>query len=290
MRRIRLLWALARHLYILMDERNLGLIAAGVAFYAILSVFPGLAALIALWGVFGDPGLAAQQIEAYEAVLPNEVEALFRTQLNALATVDGLTLGWASILSFLLALWTARAGVAALMRGLNAIYGVPNRSGFSHAIRALVLTLSLIGVGFVALVCVVIVPVLVAFFPTGVFAQIGIEAARWSIALGVLATGFALIYRLAPNARAPVWPGALLATLFWAAGSVGFSIYLQNFSTYNEVYGSIGAVVALLMWLLLSAWLVLVGGGINNWLADQGSVPTGRSNSVSDMDQGAETS
>ena len=254
----------------LMDEKNVGLIAAGVAFYAILSLFPGLAALIALWGVIGDPSLVLAQLQEFDALLPEEVEAIIGGQLEALAGAGGLTLGWASILSLLLAIWSARAGVAALMRGLNAIYGVPNRSGVGHYSRALVLTLALIGVALTALVCIVIIPVILAFFPLGGAAQIVLDLARWALSLGVLLCGFALVFRLGPNLRAAViWPGAFFATFLWAMVSAGFSIYLANFASYNEVYGSIGAVIALLMWLFLSAWLVLLGAALNAWLGQR---------------------
>lgn len=254
----------------LMDEKNVGLIAAGVAFYAILSLFPGLAALIALWGVIGDPGLVLVQLQEFDAFLPAEVEAIIGAQLEALAGADGLSLGWASIVSVLVAIWSARAGVAALMRGLNAIYAVPNRSGFGHYTRALVLTLALIGVALTALVCIVIIPVLLAFFPLGGAGQIVLDLARWGLSLGVLLCGFALVFRLGPNLRVRViWPGAFLATGLWAGVSAGFSIYLANFGSYNEVYGSIGAVIALLMWLFLSAWLVLLGAALNAWLSQR---------------------
>lgn len=265
---LRRLWAIALYVSEVMDKRNLGLIAAGVAFYSILAVFPGLAAVIALWGVIGDPGLVAAEIGTYDALLPEEVETLLLAQLEALATTDGLTLGWASVISLGLAIWSARAGAAALIRGLNAIFNVPNRSGLSHYARALFLTLALIGVALVALMSVVVLPVILAFIPLGFWTAILFFLTRWSVAIGVLLAGFWLIYRLGPNRKnIRVWPGALLAVILWTAASAGFSVYLTNFGSYNEVYGSIGAVIAMLMWLFISAWLVLVGGALNAWLS-----------------------
>lgn len=251
----------------IMDQRNLSLIAAGVAFYGILAVFPGLATVIALWGVIGDPAAVVNEMAEFRAVLPGDVYRLLEQQLTALARADGLTLGWASALSLALAIWSARAGVAALIRGLNAIYNVPNRDGIAHYTRALALTVALVFVALVALACVVFAPIVLAFFPLGPLTAWGIGAARWLIALGVLMAGFSLIYRFGPN-RVHVdarWatPGAVLATFCWAAASAGFSYYLSNFGAYNEVYWSIGAVIAMLMWLYISAWLVLLGGGLN---------------------------
>lgn len=267
MGKILVLWRALQRVFRIMDERNLSLIAAGVAFYGILAVFPGLATIIALWGVIGDPAAVAVEMAEFRAVLPGDVYALLDQQLNALAKADGLTLGWASALSLALAVWSARAGVAALIRGLNAIYGVPNRDGFGHYTRALTLTVALVFVALVAIACVVFAPIVLAFFPLGPWTAWGVEAARWIIAMGVLMAGFAMIYRFGPN-RAHVgarWatPGAVLATFCWVAASVGFSYYLSNFGAYNEVYGSIGAVIAMLMWLYISALLVLLGGGLN---------------------------
>lgn len=255
------------HVARLNNEKNLGLIAAGVAFYAILAVFPGIAATIALWGIVGDPALALEQIVEFRALIPADVFALLSAQLQALATTDGLTLGWASILSFGFALWSARAGVAALMQGLNAIYDAPNRGGLSHYLRAFLLTLSLIGVVLTAMACIVIVPVVLAFLPLGPWANLGIEVLRWGVGIGVLLMGFAVIYRLGPNLEGQrqrlMSPGAIFAVVCWVAASTGFSIYLQNFGRYNEIYGSIGAVIVMLMWLFISAYLVLLGGALN---------------------------
>ncbi|MEP1963248.1 YihY/virulence factor BrkB family protein [Tateyamaria sp.] len=271
LRRVTNWWRAGQHVVRLIDEKNLGLIAAGVAFYAILAVFPGLAATIALWGIVGDPGFALAQLEEFQAIIPNDVYRLLAGQLGKLATTDGLTLGWASVLSFGFALWSSRAGVAALMRGLNAIYDAPNRSGVSHYLRALLLTGSLIGVLLVAMACIVVLPIILAFFPLGPLAGFGVEVVRWVVGIGVLLVGFALIYRLGPNLEGQrvklMSPGAIFASFGWVMASVGFSIYLRNFGTYNEVYGSIGAVIVMLMWLFISAYLVLLGGALNAELA-----------------------
>ena len=248
-------WRIVRHVLRLNEEKRLGLIAAGVAFYAILAVYPGIAATIALWGIVGDTALALAQME----------------ELSALSTPDGLPLGWASRLSFGFALWSARAGVAALMQGLNAIYDAPNRSGLSHYLRAFVLTFSLIGVMLVAMACIVVLPVVLAYLPLGPWVNLGVDVLRWCVGVAVLVAGFAVIYRLGPNLQGArqrlISPGALFAVVGWLAASTGFSVYLQNFGRYNEIYGSLGAVIVMLMWLFISAYLVLLGGALNAELA-----------------------
>ena len=167
--------------------------------------------------------------------------------------------------------WSARAGVAALMQGLNAIYDAPNRSGLSHYLRAFVLTFSLIGVMLVAMACIVVLPVVLAYLPLGPWVNLGVDVLRWCVGVAVLVAGFAVIYRLGPNLQGArqrlISPGALFAVVGWLAASTGFSVYLQNFGRYNEIYGSLGAVIVMLMWLFISAYLVLLGGALNAELA-----------------------
>lgn len=266
-------WRAAQSMMEMIDRKNLGLISAGCAFFGMVAIFPAIAAIIALFGLFADPGIVTEQLALMEEIMPEEAYRIFARQVNALLATQSDTLGWASILSLLFALWSARAGVAAIMRGLNEIYGRPNRGGLRHALVALLLTISLIGVALCSLVMVVIVPIILAFLPLGPLATIAAELARWAVALGVLVVGIAILYRYGPNARGerPGWltPGGGLAVVTWLVASVGFSVYLANFGNYNEVYGSIGAVIALLMWFYISAYLILMGAALNKVLKDR---------------------
>lgn len=250
-----------------LDDWNLSLISAGVAFYGMFALFPAIAAVIAIWGLVADPEVVDQQLVLMQEFMPAEAYGLIDTQIDTLTSTTSSTLGWATTLSILAALWSTRAGVSALMRGLNAIYGTPNRRGLRHYFAAFGLTAVLVGVALVALAMVVVTPLVLAFLPMGTFTGLALSFARWVIAVGVLLVGLAIIYRYGPN-RSCVrmrWltPGAFLALFLWAGASIGFSYYLSNFGNYNEVYGSIGAVIALLMWLFISAFLVLLGAGLN---------------------------
>tara|TARA_R110002126_G_scaffold28329_4_gene94137 strand:- start:122 stop:1021 length:900 start_codon:yes stop_codon:yes gene_type:complete len=260
-------WRILRRVWVDLDDKNMMLIAAGVAFYSILAVFPAIAAVIAIWGIVADPEVVAVEVDKFRAVLPQEVYDLISQQIAQLVNGDRTTLTWASAVSLTLALWTSRAGVAAVMRGLNAIYGQPNRAGLAHYIQAILLTLTLVGVALVALTCVVLAPIVIRFVPFGIANSGLIELSRWVVMIVVLYAGISLLYRMGPVKREArmKWftPGAIFATLGWTAASIGFSVYLQNFGNYNEIYGSIGAVIALLMWLFISAFLVLLGGSIN---------------------------
>jgi len=248
-------------------EANLALISAGVAFFAMLSLFPALAALIALLGLVSDPVVAIAQLEDVRGLLPDDVYDILNSQVTGLVTARADTLGWAGVLSLLLALWSARAGVGAMVIGLNTVYKERNRKAARHYAHALLLTVSLVGVGIVALLTVVVAPVFLAFIPLGPLGNAVADLVRWSVAVVVLFAGIGVLYRFGPNRRAPriAWlsSGAILAVLSWAAVSVGFSYYVSNFGNYNQVYGSIGAVIAMLVWLWISSFLILFGASLN---------------------------
>ncbi|MEP5760849.1 MAG: YihY/virulence factor BrkB family protein [Litoreibacter sp.] len=251
-----------------MDERNLSLIAAGVAFYAMLALFPALAAVIAIWGFFADPIIIYEQLVLLERFVPTDAFALIEAQVITLTSADDGTLGLASIISILAAMWTARSGVAALIRGLNTIHYAPTRSSLGSIATALALTLTLICTAIVAMITIIVFPIALAFLPLGSNLAVLFDIIRWLIVIAVAMFGIGLLYRFGPNLGKPnrpgwITPGAVAATIIWGVVSAGFSIYLSNFGNYNEVYGSIGAVIALLMWFYISAWVVLLGGAIN---------------------------
>jgi len=248
-------------------ERNLDLVAAGVAFYAMLAIFPAIAAIIALWGFVSDPAMVMAQLDLLRGFVPKDAFSLLELQVANLVEANSSTLGWATIVSTAAALWATRAGVAALIRGVNTVYGTAPRSGFWHTLAAIALTLVLIGIALVALISVLVVPVVLAFVPLGPMTGAALWLARWLMVVIVSLTGLSLLYRYGSNHRPdrPLWvsPGTLFALVIWAAASVGFSYYLTNFGSYNQIYGSIGAVIALLMWFYISAYVVLMGAVLN---------------------------
>ena len=248
-------------------ESKLALISAGVAFFAMLSLFPGLAALIALLGLISDPAVVLAQLEEMRPFLPNDVFEIINAQVVSLVTTSNDTLGWAGLVSLFFALWSARAGVGAMITGLNAVYRERDRNTAKHYFRALLLTVALVGVGIVSVLTLVVVPVVLAFFPLGALGTMLVEGARWLVAICVLFAGIGVLYRFGPNRRAARIPwlsvGAVVAVAFWAVLSVGFSYYVANFGNYNQVYGSIGAVIAMLIWLWISSFLVLYGAALN---------------------------
>jgi len=248
-------------------SRHLGLIAAGVAFFAMLAVFPAMAAVVAIWGFVADPAAVAHELAATAEFLPPEAFDLLNTQVQGLITSDPGRLGWTTALSIGAALWSARAGVAALVQGINAIFGVENRDGPRHLLASVLLTFALIGAALIATAAGVVVPLVLAVVPLGPYEAALITAARWAVAPVVTIIGIGVMYRYGPNLRRPrpplLSPGLLVAVVLWVAASEGFSIYLTNFASYNKIYGTLGAVVALLMWFHLSAYAILVGAAVN---------------------------
>jgi len=264
-------WRLLMSIWRASSARHVDLIAAGVAFYAMLAIFPAVAAIIALWGFVSDPGVIRTQLELLRSFVPEQALALLEGQVSDLIAANDSTLGWTTLVSTGAALWSTRAGVSALIRGLNATHGTRPRSGLGSYLAAILLTAALVLVALVALAGIVVTPLVLAFLPQGGWIAPILSVSRWIVVIVVVLFGLGLIYRYGPNhehAR-PAWisPGAVFALLIWAAASTGFSVYLANFGNYNQVYGSIGAVIALLMWFFISAYVVLLGAALNAEIA-----------------------
>ena len=259
--------AAAQRLYRRTEQAELDLISAGVAFFGFLAIFPAVAAIIAIWGTVYDPSVIRTQTELLKDFLPPEAFALVTAQIEGLLAVRGPKLGWATRFSTLFALWSARAGVAALIRGLNAIHHLPNRPGGHHQLRALVLTLVLIGLALAAMVVAVIAPILIEALPLPLDDAWWLHQANLALGLFLLVLAIGIAYRAGPNhatIRPPLFTwGLLVAVVLWALAARGFMIYLANFPAYNRVYGSIGAVVVLLIWLYVSAYAVLLGAAVD---------------------------
>lgn len=263
-----------------MDKIHMGLIAAGVAFYAMFAVFPGLAAIIALWSLWFDPQIINEYLRVAHEFIPDSAQAILDSQIDSLLSSGRTSIGWTSLLSFLIATVAARAGVDALVRGLNAAYGVRSHSTIVGFFLAYVLTLAIVGVVLMGLATIVIVPIVINFMTFGPLRSWLITALPWAAMFAIVMLGIGILYRYGPNVKTPrtsifTW-GALIAALAWAAASMAFSAYLGSFNSYNRIYGSIGAVVALLMWFYLAGFSVLLGALINVELARRRRVAAAR--------------
>lgn len=260
-------YAVTRQVLDDLGEKNAGLISAGVAFYGLFAIFPGIAAVIAIFGLMADPTVVDSQLELMRGLMPQEVFALFDRQISTIVNARSETLGLTTLVSISVAVWSVRAGVAALIQGLNAIFDRPNRNIARHLLVALLMSVSLVGVAIVALLAIVVAPVIIALVPFDTNQERVFELVRWLVVFLVMMIGLGILYRYGPNRRFNrlgwVTPGALLVVALWVAMSALFTVYVANFSTYNEVYGSLGAVIALLFWFYLSAFLIMLGAALN---------------------------
>ncbi|OJY33068.1 MAG: hypothetical protein BGP11_05180 [Rhodobacterales bacterium 65-51] len=258
------------------SQANLGMVAAGVAFFGFLSLFPAIAFVMALWSFAADPAVIRDEMALLADFLPQDAFSVLNTQVEALLSASSSSeLGWTSILSLLVAFWSARSGVAGMISGLNAVHHHPERSGLYAILLSMGLTLLLVVIALAALLASIVVPVLLRFLPLGPFAALVLDLGNMALALGLLVLGLALTYRFGPNRPDHIevrlfTRGLLVAMVLWFAVSRGFVLYLANFNSYNQVYGSIGAVVILMMWLYFSAYAVLLGAAVD---AEAANVP-----------------
>ncbi|MFD1880541.1 YihY/virulence factor BrkB family protein [Paracoccus pacificus] len=277
---LRDIWEFIQALFERMDKIHLSLIAAGVAFYAMFAVFPGLAAIIALWSLVYDPATIQTYVNVADEFIPADAAELLQAQVDALTSGGRTTLGWTTALSFLIATIAARAGVEALVRGLNAIYAVRSHSTIFGFVLAYLLTLAIVGIALLGLATIVIVPLALNFLTLGPLRGWLVAGLPWVAMFLIVMVGIGVLYRYGPNVKTPrtallTW-GSLVAALVWAAASVAFSAYLGSFNSYNRIYGSIGAVVALLMWFYLAGFSVLLGALVNVELARRRRVAAAR--------------
>jgi len=247
---------------------HLSIVAAGVAFFGTLAIFPAIAALIALYGLVADPAQVGESLKAARPVLPPDVFDIIEDQVGQLVATRPAKLGLTSVVSLAVALWSARAGVTALMAGLNVVYReTDTRSLVVQYLLSLALTIMVIVVALVALFAVVAVPAVLNFI------DIGALGALLAQVTPLLILGFAVVfaigalYRYGPHRALArhrwVTAGAVLATLGWLAVSLALSVYVSRFANFNHTYGSLGAIVGLLFWLYASAFVVLLGAEVN---------------------------
>jgi len=252
-----------------LDRDNISVIAAGVAFYGLLAIFPGMSALISIYGLVADPAVIEGQVAALSGVLPQEALELLSDQLHNLIAAPHATLGAGLIVSLVLALWSAMSGTGALMRALTVAYEEQDRRGVIGFYGwAMALTIGTGAFGLLSLFLIAVVPAVVDFLPVPVVWRDAVALIRWPILAGIVLIALGFLYRFAPARQTPRWhwldPGTIAAALLWLVGSAGFSFYVERFASYDKTYGSLGAVVVLLMWFYVSAYIVLVGAELNS--------------------------
>ncbi|MEP7242680.1 MAG: YihY/virulence factor BrkB family protein [Gammaproteobacteria bacterium] len=247
---------------------HVSLVSAGLAMYALLAVFPGLAAAVAIYGVFASPSDVVEHMQSFSAILPPGTWDLFSHQLQTLAGARQGSLTLAAIVGIAVALWGARAGMSALMVAANIAYAEAEKRGFvRQTILSLAFTLVAV-VGFLLVLAIgVVLPLALKVLGTSSWVQLLAGALRWVALWLVAVVSLSFLYRYAPSRQPARWRwviwGSAIAASLWILVSVGFAFYVGTFATYGKTYGALGGVIALLMWFYLSSFVIVVGAEIN---------------------------
>ena len=243
-------------------------VAAGVVFFCLLAVFPALTAMVSSYGLFADVSTIGEHLTAIGGILPDTSLELVREQITRITSNSGEKLTFGFLFGFLFALWSANAGMKAIFDALNVIYDEEEKRSF---IKLNLVSLMFTIGGIVAMLCaiaaVVVFPLILTFFGITSVNPVLLSILRWPILFCLIIFGLALIYRYGPSRREAEWrwvsPGSVFAALVWIIASLGFSYYLSNFADYNATYGSLGAVMGLMMWMWISSMVILTGAELN---------------------------
>jgi len=249
------------------SEDRITTISGGVTFFVLLALFPGIAGLISLYGLIADSGTIGQHLGSLEGILPEGGMQILRDQLQQLTSQPPRKLGFATVASLAISLWSANGGVKAMFEGLNAVYEEHEKRSFIK-LNAISLALTFGGLAFViaSLLTITIVPKLLSFLGLPGISDI-VGYARWPVLLFVAALMIAVIYRFGPSRDSPQWrwisPGSIFAAITWIATSLLFSWYTSHFGSYNKTYGSLGAAIGFMTWIWISTMVILIGAKIN---------------------------
>src|SRR5689334_17326134 len=238
------------------DDRVFAL-AAGVTYYVLLALFPGLAALVSIYGIIANPADIGTLVASLHGTIPEGAINIISDQLHHLASQNQKALGLAFFGSLIVSLWSANAAIKALFDALNVVYGENEKRGF---IRLTVLSLSFT-VGMVlflvlAMIGIIVIPAILNLLYLGTWSALILSVLRWPALLVILVFGLAVCYRYGPSRHDARWRwiswGSVAAAILWIIVSMLFSWYASNFGNYNKTYGSLGAVAGFMVWTWLS--------------------------------------
>jgi membrane protein len=247
---------------------NLSALAAAAAFYSLLSIFPTLTAVVSLYGLIADPAMAERQVAAMEGVLPPEALKLVATWLQNLVQGPTSSFGIGLIISVLVASWSLWSATVMLMNAVNTCYGDPETRGFVRFnLEALALGVGLVLLGVAALALVAVLPAVSDLLRVPRTWRAVLSLVRWPILAALAIVELAIVYRYGRARVLRTWEwiswGAALATALWLIGSIAFSFYVSEFGSYDKTYGSLGAVIVLLLWFYMTAYVILIGAELN---------------------------
>ena len=254
------IWHVARRI----GRDQLGLVAAGVAFYALLAVFPAIAALTALAGLFTEAEAVVVQLQSFTQFLPDEAALILLNQANKVAGSSDRGLSLALFLGVGFSIYLSTRATTSLIYGLNIAFEEKESRGFVLFWVTVILLTATLLFGAVTLALLLVgQPTALAFIRVDVGTDQILIASRWILVAVVVIAGMSILYRWGPARGSAHWrwltPGTVVSSLFWFLGTIGFTIYVANFGNYNQTFGSLGGVIILLTWLWLSAFIVLLG-------------------------------
>jgi membrane protein len=243
-------------------------LAGGVAYYCLLALFPAIAALVALYGLFADPTTIVTHLDGLSGVLPNGGIEILRDELTRVSESGNRVLSITFLTGLIVSLWSANAGMKALFDALNIAFKVEEKRGFIK-LNAISLAFTLGGIGFAisALSAIVVVPVLLNYVGLGSVTGILLRLLRWPVLLVTITLWLSLIYWHGPGRKEPRWHwitlGSASAATLWLIASLLFSWYAGSFGSYNKTYGSLGAVIGFMVWMWISVIVVLLGAELD---------------------------
>ena len=249
-------------------EDRVSLIAAGVAFYGFLALFPAIAAFMAISGLFLDPSDVTEQIGALAGLIPQDIIDLILAQATEVTGASSSGLGLTAVISLLLALYSASKGVGSLMDGLNAAYDEVEERGFIKLkLVTFGLTILIIIGMLVAMVIAGVMPAVLSAFALGPIGEPLIAGLSFLVLAAMTTGGLALLYRYGPSRDPAEWSwvsiGGVVGCALWIVASAAFAFYVASFGNYNESFGTLAGVVILLTWLWISVFIVLMGAELN---------------------------
>jgi membrane protein len=255
-------------------EDRLLAVAAGVVFYGLLAVFPAVSAFVSLYGLFASASTVSDHLSIAAGVLPEGAVDILREQIGRLAAKSNAKLSFGFIFGLAVALWSANAGMKAIMDALNVVYEEKEKRGFFKLnLVSLAFTLAAISSLLLAVGAVVVLPIALAHLGLQDVTDALFRIARWPLLLVLVIVGLAVLYRFGPSRREPRWQwlsvGSVFAAATWLISSALLSWYLANFANYNATYGSLGAGIGMMMWMWVSSIVILFGAELNSEIEHQ---------------------
>ena len=242
--------------------------SGGVAFFALLAIFPGIGAIVSLYGLFADASTIGEHITLLGGILPFGILEIVAEQIRLVSKQQNETLGAAFAIGLIVALFSANSGMAALCDALNVVYGErEKRTVVQLYTTTFLFTLAGIAFAIFALIGLVVIPLVLEFIGVTTSSSILISVLRWPVLFVTISLSLAFLYRYGPSRKDAKWRwvswGSVVAAFLWIAVSMIFSWYVATFDSYNRIYGSLGAGIGFMVWLWISAVIVLLGGEMN---------------------------